>query len=232
MTCKEIQRQLHGAQQPEVELSAQTEAHLSRCTDCQRVRQDLLALRGALQVMPPPVLPDGFELSLRRSLAQAATHREQGRPARSRGKTLVAAAAALAAMVAVVLGASLWLARQPAAPSIEVAHYQLQLSIVSQQDHARALVDIELPAGVRAEPSVARLLGGNGQLRWQSQLGAGINEIDLPLIARPGSVSEVKVRLTVGGRTVTSSVSLAARTEQSVVKLALAVDPTRRTQWH
>jgi hypothetical protein len=231
MTCIDIQRQLHEVQQLEAELSAEVEDHLSRCTDCQKVRQDLLALRGALQVMPPPALPNGFELSLRRSLAQAATEREHGRPARGRGKTLVAAVAALAAMVVVVLGVSLWLARQPAAPSAELAHYQLQLSIVSPQDHARALVDIELPEGVRAEPSVARLLGGDGQLRWQSELGAGTNEIDLPLTAPQGSTSEVKVRLTVAGRTVTSSVSLAARAEHSVVKLALAMEP-RRTQWH
>jgi hypothetical protein len=177
--------------------------HLASCSECQQVQGKLVAMREAMRQVPLPSLPDGFELALRRELTreaveldrEAASRRRARRP--SRAPLVMSAAAAL---LLVLSGILIWFATRAPEESAP-GYHRLRLSIRAVQDHPDALLDVDLPAGVRLAPRAVTALGSDRSLRWRSHLRQGVNTFDLPLVVDKQPSAEIRARLIVAGRT-------------------------------
>jgi anti-sigma factor RsiW len=212
MTCAEVQKLLHD--EPG-HLPADATRHLQRCRSCQIVQQELLLVKDLLRQAPPPALPDGFELALRRRLVQ------ESRAMRPVARRWVQAAVAMAAALAVVVGAMLvWKLRQAPTekaptptmmPTVAmVSYHRLHLSVQNRAALPEALFDVELPDGAALVGGLDNELGGGRVVRWRSDLLPGINAIDLPIVLRQAQPAAVKVRarLFAAGKTFVTQATL------------------------
>lgn len=239
MKCSEVQQLLH-MELDAAEFPDAVRVHLERCQPCQQVQQDLLAMKAALQEAPPPALPMGFELELRRRLSQEA----QGmQPQRARRTRWVPAVVAMAATVLLVLGGLvLWRTGgdKPGQPSVApsavamttVSYHRIHLAVHAEQAHAEALFDVQLPGSASLAGGLQSELGDGQVVRWRSDILPGINEIDLPVVLRQETPKPVQVRarLIASGKVYTSDLKLvpvaSGRLEvERAVKLAWVLAP-------
>jgi hypothetical protein len=236
--CADVQRLLLEALRPGDSLDAAAEAHLQACARCRGLRDQLLVVDDAAHEAAPE-LPAGFELSLRRRLrehrpgrgaAPAANDRQPATvvpPRRSRTPFILAAAALVLVAAGVVTLAARW--QGGGKPTF----HRLHLAIQATQDCDEVMFDVDLPEGVRPLPGLPESIGRDRSLQWQSPLRAGANEFDLPLLAQHRR-GEVQVRLRMGEKTWTGTVSLATsqgRADDAApaeVRLALLVGPEGR----
>jgi hypothetical protein len=218
MRCEQIRRELHEAHRPEEPLSPGIQAHLDRCLRCRAAHLELVALRRSLSGLEAPALPGGFELALRQRLRDVQRARvaelSSSAPARRRSVLLPVA---LVASVLLAIGAvtGLVVTRLGGSDGAEQSaqHYSLQLSIQTTHDHPEALFDVQLPHGVALTSAAASSLGKGTPVQWRSQLRAGRNEVELPLVVRePGAV---RVEIHVGGRSLATTVHLSAQAAAS-----------------
>jgi len=223
--CGDVQRLLLEAPRPGDPLEAAAQAHLAECERCRALRSQLVLVDDATREAAPE-LPDGFALSLRRRLREhrAAEAQPAAVPERRRSRTPIVLAAA--AVVLVAAGVATLTARW----SGDKATYQrLHLAVQATQDCDEVLFDVELPDGVKPMPGLPEAIGRDRTLQWRSQLRAGANDFDLPLVAQRRT-GEVQVRLRLGEKTWTGTVSLAAAQGRAdagpaEVRLALLVGP-------
>ena len=238
-SCEDIQASLYGARLADEPLAPPVQAHVASCAACRACLDDLQAMASGLRNLELPELPGGFELALRRRLVSASSELAQQPQVlvpRQR-RRLVPALIAAAATVLVVAGALFAWQRLSARHEAEPAYHRLHLSIRTQQHHPQALLQVQLPPQVSIVPQANALADAAGGLRWTSALEPGTNEIDLPLLSqgRASDPGRIVARLTVGGRTTTTTVELgrAAATwqpdrrpaGQEEIRLALVVAP-------
>lgn len=248
MKCAEVQSLLY--MEPDGELPGAVQKHLGRCHPCQQVQRDLRAMKGALRDVAPPALPSGFELDLRRRLAQevnatAGTAALTPAP-RSRHRWV---AFAMAATVLLVLGGLLlWRARTAPAPDAPmplpqavamqtVSYHRVSLAVHAAQAHAEALFDVELPGSAKLAGGLESELGDGRVVRWRSDLLPGVNEIDLPIVLRqetPAPV-EVRARLIASGKVYSTTLRLTPaasgqRPAEQTVWLAWVLDPSAESR--
>ncbi len=223
------------------DLSPEVMAHIEGCAVCRACYEDLGAMGGALRALEPPALPDGFELSLRRRLNEAASglantaHVSHASPDNAlvpvRRRWMPALVALAASVLLVAGGVVLWQRGAPPSSSQTETFHRLTLSVRATTTHHDAAFSVELPAAVRLAPGVAALGGGSGAIRWSSDLRPGTNKVSLPLVASGGAGAEtvVTARVTVDGRTVTRRVPLALAPRQAgkpstgTIQIALAI---------
>lgn len=173
-------------------------------------------MKGLLRETPPPALPNGFELALRRRLVQESRSMQPASKQR-----WVQRALAMAAALAVVLGGLLvWKLTQaptqkgPAptvAPAIAmVSYHRLHVSVQNRAAVPEALFDVELPEGAALVGGLDNELGGGRVVRWRSDLLPGTNAIDLPIVLRQAQPAAVKVRarLFAAGKTFVTQATL------------------------
>ena len=197
MNCIDFQLllddQLDGALDEEIE--AQFLEHAAACTACASRRAFAWRVQKSLQALPVPApAPDfaGRVLTAARRTRPAVAASVASGP--QRGWSRWAAAGALAASLALALG--LWVTREaPTRPATEppVAHVQpaetagvqpVRLVFRSASALTNVTIEIGLPEGVE-------LAGypGQRQLVWQSDLRAGANLLELPVLVHgPGGV--------------------------------------------
>lgn len=221
MRCEQVRRELHQTARPEEPLAPELLEHLDACAVCRGVHLELVALRRGLQGLEAPPLPDGFALALRQRLKRA----DAGRATAPRRSWLpIALAASILLAVGAVTALTLSYLDDPQGGPGEAGHqlHALRLSIGTPVDHPEALFDVRLPPGVALTRAAARSLGEGPVLRWRSRLRAGRNAIDLPLVARePGPV---RIEVRVGGRSLATTVELAARADRSQRPLVVALE--------
>jgi len=179
----------------ETQIETELSAHAVECAHCADLRRRAWQLRRSLQSLPVPP-PDARypERVLERAIATRTPE-----PRRSRGHApgvppLWTAAGALVAVLAIAVG--VWSVREPAplhTDTLPVAHIQLAATagvqpvrLVFRSDNALSdvTIELELPDGVE-------LAGYPGQRRlvWQSNLQAGSNLLELPVLLHgPGGV--------------------------------------------
>jgi hypothetical protein len=235
--CRDVQRLLLEALSPGDLLDGVAEAHLEQCARCRALRAQLQLVDGVTREQAPE-LPAGFELSLRRRLREHRAMTTPGQRAdeqqpaaggtrrRSRAPIVLAAAAVVLVAAGVVTLAARW-----QGGTGKVTFHRLHLAVQATQDCEEMLFDVELPEGVKPLPGLPEAIGRDRSLRWRSPLRAGANDFDLPLLAQHRR-GEVQVRLRLGDKTWTSTVSLAAAqgraadgTATDEVRLALLVGP-------
>jgi hypothetical protein len=234
MSCADTQRELHEARPIGMVTTVAAREHLAGCRACQQVQQELFLLGGALRSQPAPDLPPGFALSLRRRLAEepalsAETPRSRSAP-RSRRRWIYASCAAAAVLLLALGSVLLYQTRTGSSVGDRAAlgYHRLHLSVSARQSHPEALFDVTLPEGVRLDPAAGAALGEGQVLRWRSALRPGLNEVDLPLVARQ-LPARVEARITVSGKSVSRAVVIAgpaprAAAAESPLQLALALD--------
>jgi hypothetical protein len=211
MSCADIQRRLHD----EPQLGRTEEAiaeHLADCAACRGVFEQLAAIGPALKAAPLPELPAGFEFALRRRLAEEARS-STIRPAQERrqgGTTLrwLALAATLAAVV--IGGALVWRAAGPQRDA--TTYHQLALTVRAEAALPQARFEVFLPEGFSVMPELASTLGAGRHLSWSSDVARGSTRFALPLksMIRKGDV--VRVRISVGGRSIERQIPLRVKT--------------------
>jgi anti-sigma factor RsiW len=184
---------LDGALAPQVE--AEISAHIAGCAECAALQQRAWRLHRSLQALPvPPSAPQYAERVLARAIATRAPERQRSRRKGLSGTPLWTAAGALVATLMIAVG--LWSRREPApvhTDTLPVARIQPAVSagvqpvrLVFRSDSALSDVTIELDL-----PDGVELAGYPGQRRlvWQSNLQAGSNLLELPLLLHgPGGV--------------------------------------------
>jgi hypothetical protein len=192
-------------------LDAETEAdmlvHAAACADCGALRARERQLRRELRELPVPAPePDYADRVLAAALA---AHSSVELPAVSRRKapalSFWATGGALAAGLA--LAVALWSAREPATVPTEVPPYVLPVAHVPPPEthsvqpvrllfrSATALEDVTIEIDL---PDGAELRGYPGQQRltWTSDLNAGTNLLELPVVLRgPGGVLTATLNL-------------------------------------
>lgn len=177
-------------------LDAETEAallaHLTTCADCAAPYERERRLRRSLQALPVPAPAPGFA---ERVLARAAaTRSERPAPLQRWGAPPVwLAGGALVASFAVAIG--LWSMRQPVSTpdTMPVAHVQpssiagvqpVRLVFRSASALDDVTIELVLPEGVELDG-----YPGQRRLVWQSDLRAGSNLLELPVLVHgPGGV--------------------------------------------
>jgi hypothetical protein len=191
-------------------LDAETEAdmltHAAACTDCGALRSRERQLRRALRELPVPAPAPGYA---DRVLAAAlAAHSSVEPPARRRnalGLGFWGTGGALAAGLALAIG--LWSTREPVTAPTEVPSYVLPVAHVPPPEtrsvqpvrllfrSASAVEDVTIEIDL---PDGAELRGYPGQQRltWTSDLTAGANLLELPIVLRgPGGVLTATLNL-------------------------------------
>lgn len=192
-------------------LDAETEAdmlsHAAACADCGALRSSERQLRRAFRELPVPAPAPGYA---DRVLAAAlAAHSSDQPPAISRRNApslgFWATGGALAAGLA--LAVALWSTREPATAPTEVPSYVLPVAHVPPPEtrsvqpvrllfhSASALEDVTIEIDL---PDGAELRGYPGQQRltWTSDLNAGANLLELPVVLRgPGGVLTATLNL-------------------------------------
>jgi hypothetical protein len=174
----------------DAETEAELSAHSAECTHCATLRQRAWQLHRSLQSLPM-VLPAAqyAERVLARALATRPVEPRGPRRRRFGAPQLSMAGGALAGVLAIAVG--LWSAREPAPVQSEVpavAHIQpaakasvqpVRLMFRSDSALSDVTFELELPDGVE-------LAGYPGQRRlvWQSNLQAGSNLLELPVLLR------------------------------------------------
>jgi hypothetical protein len=209
------------APEPNGDLLAETRRHLALCPTCQAHQEELSALHASLRAMPPPRLPDGFELGLRRRLAQ---ERSIARPAAGRRMSRLAAVAAL---LAVIIGGGLsWWLLSAGPGNGPVTYHRIHLAAKTAVAH-EALFDLHLPDGLTVAPGVDAIFGRDRVVRWRAELRPGVSSFDLPVQTR-GAVGPLRAEMQINGRTLTTTIHLAqaahhrtSRAEQEIGTLAL-----------
>jgi hypothetical protein len=240
MKCTEVQSLLY--MEPDGELPGAVQKHLGRCQPCQQVQRDLRAMRGALRDVAPPALPSGFELDLRRRLAQEVNASTATTPAPRSRHRLVAFAMA-ATVLLVLAGLLLWRARTAPSPDAPmplpqavamqtVSYHRVSLAVHAAQAHAEALFDVELPGSAKLAGGLGSELGDGRVVRWRSDLLPGVNEIDLPIVLRQETPAPVQVRarLIASGKVYTTTLRLTPaasgqREAEQTLRLAWVLDP-------
>jgi len=168
-------------------------AHVATCADCAAVYGREQWLRRSLQALPVPAPAPGFA---ERVFARAKATRSERRPRRRLLSIPRPGLAVGAAIASIAVAVGLWFASQPGSrtsESMPVAHVQ-PASIAGAQPvrlvfrSASALNDVTielvLPEGVELEG-----YPGQRRLVWQSDLRAGSNLLELPVLVRgPGGV--------------------------------------------
>jgi hypothetical protein len=210
MRCVDVQRSLRGLpdcgpEPPEVQ------EHLAQCVDCTTVLKNYVLLRAALEELPAPAVPDGFELSLRRRLKAEATRcdgeatRGDGEAAGGDGEVdgeldgelggerdgdseLIRPSRrwrlpALAAAAILVVAAGAWLLLRSTGSDPVVSYHRLRLAARTARP-CPGVFEVRLPRGTRLVPEAGDALVRGGTLRWRSRLEAGISTFDLPLVTR------------------------------------------------
>jgi len=239
MKCTEVQSLLY--MDPDGALPAAVQKHLGRCRPCQQVERDLRAMKGALRDVAPPALPSGFELDLRRRLAQEVSATAAAPAPRSRSRWV---AFAMAATVLLVLGGLLlWRARTAPTPDAPmplpqavamqtVSYHRVSLAVHAAQAHAEALFDVELPESAKLAGGLGSELGDGRVVRWRSDLLPGVNEIDLPIVLRQETPAPVQLqaRLIASGKVYTTTLRLTPaasgqREAEQTLRLAWVLDP-------
>jgi hypothetical protein len=196
MRCEDAIEQIQTAAQPGPELRAAFD-HVAGCDDCRSVLRAVEALR-AMRAEPLPVAPD--EAATRAiDYAVAWPPAKRYRPGFVGG--MVSGLAVAAAIGAVAFG--LWLRGLGGSDGAVVPQVRLALN----EPHA-VTVTLESPeplvaADVRVELRGAVALDGyDGQreLRWQTNLDRGVNQLTLPVIALGASGGQVLVEVTHGDK--------------------------------
>jgi hypothetical protein len=230
MRCEEVQKLLSGELQLDSTPVHELEVHLSTCAACQAVRRDLVSMRTMLRSETPPPLPDGFELELRRRLAEEAARSSAPARERSHRSSRRQVILALAASVLLVAsGVMIWRSLAPA-PDADASFHKLELSVRSTESVSDVQFDIALPEGVELAPGAGAALVKGRSLRWQSDLRPGVNAVVLPLVATT-TPARIEARLTLPGRsTIRTAVVLsrsARRAEDSAraIRLAWVIEP-------
>jgi hypothetical protein len=225
--CAQVQQALLEALRPGDPLSAPLQAHLQDCATCQRLRSQLVLLDDVAREQAPE-LPEGFELSLQRRLKESAAKRERETAPAARRRWI-----ALAAAAAVLLSVgALWLAtrQQGGGGDQPPTYHRLRLAVQALDEHDEVLFDVELPEGVSPLPGTGELVGRGRTLQWRSALHRGLNELDLPLVARHAR-GQVQVRLSAGAQRWSAAVPFETHSSLAPtgpdVRLALVLAPAR-----
>ncbi len=147
--------------------------HLRGCEDCSLEREAVRALQAQLAALPVPPARAGFA-----DRVLAAAHAAQ--PAKHATTTRRAPAwigGALAASL--LLATGMWFGRQslPEAMTVAVADQPVRLMFRSEDALAGVTIELSLPEGVELEG-----YPGQQQLVWQSDIQAGPNLLELPVL--------------------------------------------------
>jgi hypothetical protein len=222
VTCAQVRERLLAARRLDQSLAGELESHLASCEAC-RARHAELVLLDEVARAQAPALPEGFELALRRRLqarAWAAAESERGAAPAARRLPRLALAAVAAVLLAV--GALLLAPRWTSTPrDAAESYHRLRLSIESAADLAGVHFTLELPDGVRLLPATFAALGTARGAAWRSEVRKGLNEIDLPLVARQRA-GVVRIALRAQGRTLTREVRLEGRSASRAAPLLVA----------
>ncbi|NIR59352.1 MAG: zf-HC2 domain-containing protein [Gammaproteobacteria bacterium] len=185
--------------------AAELESHAGACAHCDQRLARARRLRVALRELPSPEPPVGFA---DRAL-QTAAIRAQG--ARRRARTTAAGFALAASLCLGVAIGVLMDGRPEPGPagrlqqvSISVSQpQQIRLAFDTEQALPGATLTVRLPAGVE-------LVGfpGRRELSWRTDLAAGTNLLNLPVVARGTEGGKLVTRLSHGERSRTFTVRI------------------------
>ena len=205
--CAQVRQALLEVLHPGESLPAPLQDHLQRCPGCQRLRSQLVLLDEVAREQAVE-LPEGFEISLQRRLQQTAARqaRQPAAGSRRRGRLVFAAAAAVLLSVAAIWLATHW---HGTGGDVPPTYHRLRLAIQATEEHPEVLFDVDLPDGVSPLAGTGELIGRGRSLQWRSALHRGLNELDLPLMARRPR-GQVRVRLSAGGQHWTAGVAFDA----------------------
>lgn len=205
MNCTDFDRRLD--EHLDGALDAATDAellrHVAACATCAARREAGQRLREALRALPVPPPPPGFA---ERVLARARAARPLPiratavKPRRHAGRWLVSAAIAASLALGLGLRMTTGIGLRDAQPSTPVARLApartagvqpLRLVFRSERALAGVTIELGLPEGME-------LAGYPGQreLVWQSDLQAGANLLELPVLLQgPGGVLTATVNV-------------------------------------
>lgn len=192
MRCEDIDDFLdtHANVEPTAAERQAIDEHLATCTECSGAWAAARAL-GRYRTLPTP-RPSPTLLA-----RVAAAKRPAATPARSRAPSWLAAGVggALAAGIAVI---AVYFAidhgRPPTTPAVTMSLHETR-DVNVNIDSAEALMDVEVRV-VLAGAIELEGFRGRSEIKWRTDLEAGINRLTLPIVASDGSGG--KVLITVG----------------------------------
>jgi hypothetical protein len=147
--------------------------HLRNCEHCSREQEGMRALQAQLAALPVPPARAGFA---DRVLAAAHAARP-AMPAPARNRVPAWIGGALAASL--LLATGIWFGRQslPEAMTVAVADQPVRLVFRSEDALAGVTIELSLPEGVELDG-----YPGQHHLVWQSDIQAGTNLLELPVL--------------------------------------------------
>ncbi len=161
---------------------AQMHAHLAACPGCRARFAADQQLRFDLRRLPVPATPPGLAA---RVLPTVTARRQSRWP-------IAAAAALLLAFAALMLR----VAPSPIEGPETVSTAPVRLVLRSPEAVAAVTIDVELPPGTR----LAHAAVDPRHLRWQTDLKAGPNLLELPLVFEHARVNDVLIaRISING---------------------------------
>ena len=189
--------------------------HAADCADCRGAVMSVHALR-LMSLAPVTATPrGGFE----RMLARLPVGPEARRPAAGRFWLGAAAGAAVAASLALAIGAWLLVPRdlpeRSATPRLSLALNEARDISISLTT-AEALADAEIHLSLNGAIGLAGY-DGQRELHWRADLDAGTNQLTLPIVATGIGGGQVLVEVVHSGRRRTFLVDVQAGAAESEV---------------
>jgi len=200
MKCEEAQAVLaDGNLEGASEAFERASRHAAGCAECAAAVYAVSTLRAAAARAVPRPSPRAFERAMRAATRPAAAQRQ-------RRVGFLSGAAVGAALAATLVYAviSLWPATLPQTPA-GVATPTVQLALAEVRDVAIAVYSEQPLADAEIRVSLMGEIGIDGfadqrELRWQTQLDRGINELSLPILALGEGGGQIMVAVRGGGQ--------------------------------
>ena len=199
LNCDQFLENLDASLDGELEpdFAGDIEAHAASCGTCAAARQRKLELRRALRAMPVPPAEDGFLDSVV-GQAMVETHHNSVWFWSSAGVGSAVAAGVIAWLV-LALPSGLPSAVEP--PELDTVTIALnveetfRLSFEAERELPEANLTVRLPEGVE-------VVGYEGQdsVRWTTDVKAGTNILELPIVVRSGRGGAVLASIEHGGK--------------------------------
>ena len=197
MPCTQITAQLDAYLDGDLAPAARAriDTHVADCSECAATRDDALAIRQALRLLPAADPRPGFFDDA------IATARAAGDVGRTHGRSRLpfAVAAVLVVAIAATLVVDRTRSADPAVPQITVAIAEtrsINLVFSSPKELADARVSLQLPQGLELEGFEAQR-----EVAWRTRLRAGKNLLQLPVVAHAPLDADIVAHLEHGTAT-------------------------------